>query len=201
LAPDNLSTWSENLADLLNLIGSAIDTFLRDMRHCPNVLTCKEVSNVELQVSRRRNKAWKIYDFINAYEPLYELSKNEVTMPFGLSNLGSRKPFENFGTGKLPAWWTAYNHIKHEYYDKITEANFGNVIDALGGLLILNALHKDSQEYLVKSGVLKCGGLTDSYIINELKRSFIGYPKTMPVLECLIVTPIFVFRLRSEPLS
>lgn len=197
LAPENVSTWSENLADLLNLIGSAIDTFFRNMHRCPTVSVRKEISDVQLRVSKRKNKKWNIYDFMDAYEPLYELSKNEVMVPFGLSSLGVRKPFENFGVRKEPSWWTAYNHIKHEYYDKITEANLGNVIDALGALLILNALHKDSQEYLVKNGILKCDSLNPNYVVNILRKSFIGYPKTMG-LGCLIETPIFIFTLRKD---
>ena len=194
-APDNLCTWSENLADLLNITGSAVDTFFRNMRHCPSVCHSKEAVAV---LSKRGRKKWNIYDYMDAYEPLYELSKNEVLIPFGLSNLGSRRPYQDFSSKRIPTWWDAYNHVKHEYYDKIVEANLGNVIDALGGLLVLNALHKDSQEYLVKSGVLKCGSLTASTAIGELKKSFIGCPRTMPAMQCLIVTPIFVFKLRRD---
>jgi hypothetical protein len=201
LVPRNLTTWSENLADLLNLTGSAVDAFFRNMHLCPIVQNRKEVSDVKRMVTKRNKKEWNIRDFLKAYEPLYELSKNEVTIPFGLSDLKERKPFEDFGKGRFPKWWIAYNHVKHQYYDKIEEANLRNVVDALGGLLILNALHKDSQKYLVKVGVLRCNSLTASAAINILKRSFVGFPKTMPASECLIVTPVFVFRLRRDPLS
>lgn len=198
LTPSNLCTWSENLADLLILTGSAVDTFFRDMRLCPNVSTCKEVIDVEKRVKEEKRKNWDVGDFMEAYEPLYELSKNEVTLPFGLSDSWAIRPFEDFGS-KPPAWWIAYNHVKHEYYEKIAEANLGNVVNALGGLMVLNALHKDSQGYLVNMKVLKCGTLALGYVLNILGRSFIGYPKTMPALECRIETPIFVFNMREDP--
>ena len=197
-APENLSTWSENLADLLSLIGSAVDTFFRNMWLCPAIRNLAEVKAVEILDDKSNRKNWNINDFMNAYEPIYELSKNEVTVPFGLSSLGSRKPFEKFGSRNLPVWWDGYNHVKHGYYDNIKEANLGNVVDALGGLLILNALHKDSQEYLLDVGVLNCGGLTPSFAFEYLKRSNKGIPKMMLASQCTIVTPIFVFELRKD---
>ena len=137
--PQNHDTWSENLASLLILTGSAVDTFFRDMKDCSCVQ--KEISfvNVSQKVGRGR---WDINDFRDAYEPIYEFSQNEIHVPFGLSSYPPIKPFNEFQSKGIPDWWDAYNGVKHEYYHSIRRATLDNVLNALGGLLILHALHK-----------------------------------------------------------
>ena len=199
-APENVSTWSENFADLLILTGSAVDSFFRDMGVCPCVATHPKFIDAKKGIGTKKRK-WDIHDFMKAYEPVYELSKNEVSRPFGLSNLGTRTPFKSFADNRPPVWWSAYNHIKHEYYSKITEATLENILDALGALLILNALHKDSQKYLVTIGVIQCEGvdISSNLILEELEKSMIGYPKGSILFGgCLITTPIFLFRFRED---
>lgn len=54
-------------------------------------------------------------------------------------------PFQNWNVDeyKSPDWWSPYNKVKHERLDHAKDANLKNVINALGGLYILN-------QYLVK---------------------------------------------------
>lgn len=77
----------------------------------------------------------------------------------------------------VPSWWTAYNKVKHEYYRNLKDkATLGNVIDSLAGLLVLNALHKCSQEFLIRNRELKLGNLGVEHAIEDFKKT----PKGMP---------------------
>lgn len=203
-APENKVTWSEALADLLVLTGSAVDSFFRDMNGCPNIQTSNHYLEVQQRVSKANSK-WTIYDFRDAYEPTYQLSKNKVDIPFGLGYYGLIQPFKEFDIADkgIPAWWNAYNHLKHNYYDHLKEANLDNVLNSLGGLLILNALHKCSQEYLVRRGLLKpkgLGGLNVELKVKEIKRSNIGYPTNSVSFGfgCNITTSVLSFDLRPD---
>jgi len=202
-APENRVTWSESLADLLILTSSAVDSFFRDMSKCPYIQSNPDYLEIQQQVGRRR---WNINDFRNVYESIYELSRNEVYAPFGLSPYGSVRPFEEFDKSRkgIPNWWTAYNNLKHDYYTHLKEANLDNVLNSLGGLLILNALHKCSQEYLLHIRLLKSkgegAGATVKVMISEIKKSMIGYPaKSFAFYSgCNITTSVFSFDLRPD---
>lgn len=203
-AQENSKTWSETFADLLMLTGSAIDSFLRYMKDCPVISNLPEVAKVSLRIRKRKTKQWNIGDFMSAYEPVYEFSQNHVLVPFGLSNFGKREPFRGFEKRKSPIWWKAYNHLKHDYYEKIREATLENTLDALAALLILNTLHKDSQEHLVRLMLLKSAerfteGLSPKALLGNLQKSKIGIPNSTPVFKCWIQTPIFLFELRKDP--
>lgn len=200
-APENRVTWSEALADLLILTGSAVDSFFRDMGGCPYIQSSTHYLRVQQRVSKA-NRNWNINDFRDAYEPIYELSKNKVDIPFGLSYYGLIQPFREFDVNGIPAWWNSYNHLKHNYYDHLNEANLENVLNSLGGLLILNALHKCSQEYLIRRGLLKPkgAGVTVELMVSEIKKSNIGYPtKSIAFFSgCNITTSVFSFDLRPD---
>lgn len=204
-APENKVTWSEALADLLILTGSAVDSFFRDMGGCPNIETNTHYKKVQQRVSKD-NRNWNIYDFKDAYEPLYQLSKNEVEIPFGLSYYGVIQPFREFDIAdkEIPTWWNAYNHLKHNYYDSLEEANLDNVLNSLGSLLILNALHKCSQEHLIRRGLLKPkgagAGVNVELRVKEIRRSKIGYPTHSLAFAfgCNITTSVFSFDLRPD---
>ena len=101
----NTSAWGEEIADLLVLIGNAMDIFFKDMYDCPNFSNSfpKEKQSINMK------------DYKKIYEQYYELSKNTVDFSFGLGKDHTLSPFTDFGT-KTPVWWEAYNHIKHEYY-------------------------------------------------------------------------------------
>ena len=46
-------------------------------------------------------------------------------------------PFTDWGPGSTPAWWTAYNAIKHRPFARPENASLRNLIPALGGLGLL----------------------------------------------------------------
>jgi len=195
--PQNRSTWSESLADLLMLCGSALDTFFRNMLYCPNIQREQSYK----KINKTHNK-FNILDFINIYEPYYELSQNIVEVPFGLGKNQRFQPFKEFTNGRPPIWWDAYNHIKHDYYESLEEANLGNVLECLGGLLIVHLLHKCSQKYLIQTRRL-VGAYSETpfYLLEIFGRSKVGYPKDHYLImqDTSFMTPIFVFKFRSDP--
>ena len=200
LDQDNKDIWSEALADLLILTGSAVDTFFRDMGGCPYIQAEPYFKKVQSQVV---NRYWDMCDFRDAYDSIYELSENEVDVPFGLRYYGKIRPFRQFKVNKNPGWWDAYNHLKHSFYKHLKEATLDNVLNCLGGLLILNSLHKCSQEYLVLHGYLKdqYGQVNPPVLAYALGQSKIGYPTRCSVgipLRSYIQTSTFRFDLRPD---
>lgn len=204
----NQNTWSETLAALLLLFGSSIDTFFRNMESCPCVKNEPSFKRVSQRVNRRRNKNWTIHDFRNAYEPIYEFSKNDIQVPFGLSSYPDPQhpfiqPFIEFqNPNGIPDWWGTYNGVKHEYYDHLQEATLDRVINSLGGLLLLHGLHKCSQEYLIRIGKIRdpTTALQVDELIDAFKDEFVGYPTRWTMLrDCGFQTKIFVFQFRPAP--
>ena len=184
----NNSAWGEEIADLLVLLGNEMDTFFKDMYDCPNFSD---------SVTKDKHKI-KITDYQKIYEPYYELSKNSVEFSFGLGKDQSLSPFSDFEKD-VPVWWSAYNHIKHEYYSSIEEANLGNVLNALGGLLILNSLHLCSKSYLIFAGEIK--HIKDyksqpDYFCDGLLRSKLG--TTLWGRSLCVQTRIFNFYYRTD---
>ena len=138
----NSGAWGEEIADLLVLTGNAMEIFFKDMYDCPNMS----------DLFSKPKHSIKMDDYKKIYEAYYELSKNSVSFSYGLGKDHTLTPFNDFGD-TTPVWWTAYNHTKHEFYSSMEEANMGNLMNALGGLLILNSLHLCSSFFLAWNGV------------------------------------------------
>lgn len=201
----NEDTWSEELASFLILSGSSVDTFFRNMVKCPYLKNNEKVIKQEKHIKKRDEEGgssyWGIDDYRTALEPIYEFSKNTIRVPFGLDNYGEITPFEKFGKKQPPAWWTAYNKMKHDYYASIKEyATLDNSICCLGGLLILNSLHKCSQEYLVMHNKIrdKHDQVNPAWLVGVLQKSMMGFKPETPVYDPYIRTDQFVFKLREE---
>lgn len=190
--------WSEFFSDLLTKIGNSVDSFFRNMlkdqmfASFPNVIALKK---------KRRKK--DINYFRDFFEPIYHLSGAEVDVAYGLTFYESgHRPFEAFKNNQIPKWWDAYNHVKHTWFDSMKEATLENVVSALGGLFLLNILHKESQEYLIKyqtviisdfpetiSGILK---------LDLFKNSMIGIPRRWDTYNFIARTPLFTHTYRSD---
>lgn len=166
--PENYSAWSEALADILVLTGNSIDTFFRKMFECPYIIEHKNFSRIKKPINKRGIK-----EFIK-YESLYELSQNHVYIPSRIGASDTLTPFESFNEDKSPCWWTAYNKVKHEYYDNLTKANLRNVLNGLGALLILHSLHMCSRRYLLLHG-----------LIDDISQSFRARP--LPHMEDMYI--------------
>lgn len=145
----NNSTYSEVLAEFLFSVGSSIDTFFRKMSDCPDIAQHRKSIGITFDSSKL-----KMNNYRDIFEDYFELSENHLSVPFGLGKTQDFYPFKNFSKTS-PVWWRAYNNIKHDYYENISDANLENVLNGLGGLLILNLLHHCSNRYLINLGIFR----------------------------------------------
>jgi hypothetical protein len=77
----------------------------------------------------------------NDYEKLnatHRLSSFQVKFPVWHGNHAVRTPFASWGpSGRMLTWYDAYNATKHDRHKQFKEANFGNLLDAVAGLVAL----------------------------------------------------------------
>ncbi|MDT9581397.1 hypothetical protein RS982_08785 [Stenotrophomonas indicatrix] len=113
----NMKTYSIELARLL-------------------LLTCSQVEITGKAIARKLGKkASNIKDIMNiltASNP--DLASAEVTLP---RYAWRTKPWSSWGEGKTPKWWSAYNRIKHNEVNTLSNGSLRNCIDALAALLLL----------------------------------------------------------------
>ena len=123
---------SPKLAELLVRIGYNIDIFLKHLM---------EKRNLESDVIQRYNaeskrpilsiRTWNMGKY-KLGEPELRLNDEWVKQIFE----GKIYPFKDRNS-KTPKWWTAYNKIKHDGYDKKERGHLENVLNALAGFFIL----------------------------------------------------------------
>jgi hypothetical protein len=76
---------------------------------------------------------------INDYQAIIlrklpELVRETIYVPrFSLT----LKPWSNWKNNKKPLWWGSYNKVKHERSVYFAEANLKNVLNSMGGLLVV----------------------------------------------------------------
>jgi hypothetical protein len=188
--------WSEFFSDFLTKIGNSVDSFFRNMLKDKAFDTYPHVSAM-----KKRKK--DINYFRDFFEPIYELSGAEVDIAYGLTFYDTKyRPFEEFGKKKIPAWWNSYNHVKHTWFDCIEEATLENVVGALAGLFILNVLHLESREYLVKYQDVIVGdymrGIPISLLEKAMKASTLGIPENWRGNNFIARTPLFTHTFRID---
>jgi hypothetical protein len=198
----NVCAWGEEIADIIVLIGNAIDTFFKDMVSCTNI----ENYLVSINRIREERRYWDIEDYYNIFEPYYELSRNEVEAEFGLGNSQTLTPFQTFNfirinqtdRSYIPRWWDAYNDTKHQFYEKMENANLDNSLNALAGLFLLNSLHICSKVYLARMGLINWAGYANLQggLEGELRKTRIGTTRWASPSQ--IVTSLFVFTYRVD---
>ena len=75
----------------------------------------------------------------------HHLSSYEVMLPIWNGTCGTWKPFAPWkvarGVSNVPGvglpWYKAYNDSKHDRQDQFKKANFGNLVEAVAGLLVI----------------------------------------------------------------
>lgn len=201
LERENGGTYSEKIAQLLLLIGSTVDSVFFEMRTSPSLDGKTGVSEL------RQNSEPNIGQYREVYESIYELSAVEVVAHHGLTNYGAIKPFDRFLSKQSPAWWDAYNDIKHEFYQNWRKGTLDNLVNALGGLFALNVLHKDAQYYLMqRSVILTVSGADVSQVYNLplfqvfglMSKSFLGLPNNVS-WGAVAISEVFSHSFRKDP--
>ncbi|GAI17301.1 unnamed protein product [marine sediment metagenome] len=168
---------------------------LEDVRYdsFPHVLSLKN-----------SGRAQDINYFRDFFDSIFQLSNVEVNTSYGLTAYGACRPFMGFldsKNNKISRWWDAYNHVKHGWYVNIKEATLKNTIEALAGLFVLNILHKESQEYLIKYHDVITGefyGLMPRGIVKLFSVSMIGKPRSYRNIMVMAKTPLFMHVFRVD---
>lgn len=117
----NYSTYSIELAHLLLASASEVDVISKSI--------CLLVDP--------NSSAENINDYREIItQHISPFSKERVFIPrFGIT---LRPWFKwNKKGGDNPLWWRSYNNVKHQRDDHFNDANLKNVLDAIGGLLIV----------------------------------------------------------------
>lgn len=140
------SVWSHKFGKILFQTGSAVDSFFR--------VVLMEGGLFKNSRPRPRQNL-DIEHYRKKIEPVYRLSTAEVKVSDGLLDYDTLAPFSTFSTGRSPSWWNAYNSYKHDRYSQPEYATLRHTVESLAGLFILNVLHKENQELLVESRVIK----------------------------------------------
>lgn len=116
---DNYKSYSVELARIVLSASSEIDVICK--------LICTKNNN--------NSKADSIGDYrteIMLSDP--SVAKTHVIIPrFGLSF----QPWKQWLEEKNPAWWQAYNNIKHHRHVHFADANLKNALSAAAGLFVL----------------------------------------------------------------
>ena len=95
----------------------------------------------------------------------HHLSSYEVMLPIWNGVCGHWKPFEPWKVARgvsnaqgisLP-WYKAYNKSKHDRQDQFKKANFGNLVEAVAGLLVLISAQFQKHTFDAGSVLLSVG--------------------------------------------
>ena len=192
--------WSEFFSDLLTKIGNSIDSFFRNMLKDTTPSSCQYPHVAGLIASGRPRD---IHFFRDMYEPIYLLSGAGVRIAYGLTFYDKNlRPFKEFKRNQVPPWWTAYNHVKHTWFEHIEEATLANAVSALAGLFILNVLNTSSRSYLIRhQNVIRWDFMKSmpySKIENAMKSSKMGIPKNWAAYNFIANTPVFEHTYRRD---
>lgn len=193
------TVWSEKYGSLLVRIGDMIDSFFRLMVNSKSLDGQMKVK--EQRKKKRKKSGWypDITDFRTTFNPIFELSSVEVEADYGLTYYGKLQPFKDFEK-KSPPWWEPYSKVKHEIFEQMEKkATLGNTLNALAGLFVLNILHKESQQYLIRytNNVFWTEYFGKKEIEAYLKKSFIGVPVNVKS-KFIARTPLFTHMFRID---
>jgi len=157
LAKDHNKVYSHKLLRLMLEIGGYVDTAFKEISLYPKFDGDAKCETIRKMAAK--GKTVKISLFREAFEPIYHLSRRTILMksprhfaspPLAIDLFN---PFSEFGKGKAPNWWKAYNKVKHNWLKNLKKANVKNTLRALGGAFLLNVVHEPSLLELAKRGV------------------------------------------------
>ncbi len=160
LVPEHYDVWSIKLANLLLLIGSSVDSFLKNaLPHSLSVLLSEYCLNNHGKIHPRVNDLYKYHSmlhddktnmgiFRSVFEEFYKFSNKPV---YVLSNKEKLIPFNAWEDDMTPEWWKVYRSLKHDRIEHRKSCTLGITLNALAALFVLNIYHLESREYLVYS--------------------------------------------------
>ena len=108
--------------------------------HALHMRTCIEIEAnfkaILVENNYSRTGDWNMDDY-KKLEQTHRLSAYEFKLPVWKGAQHTRKPFASWRTGAPLNWYQAYNEAKHDRHNKFRQANFDNLLNAIGGLVAL----------------------------------------------------------------
>ena len=148
----NKEAVSFRLASLVLSIGGYVDSAFKEMARYPKfyrTTECREIRN------RAKKRMSIIALCLRFFEDKYGLSKKRVIF----KRLPERETVFPFAPANprngAPAWWDAYNGLKHEFSRNFYRANLVNTRDALAAAFLLNVRHISGAVRLSEYGFMK----------------------------------------------
>jgi len=152
LVSNHDNVWSHPLANLLNNVGSCVDSFFKNAIFCESMDGFEGIRPLREEESKQNMKSYR-----EIFDAKYHLSDKKI---FDLQTLSPHNPFLKWKEGKTPLWWKDYTGIKHDRFRNKERATLKSTLDALGGLFLLFLIHKETMCVLIDRDVVKngCGG-------------------------------------------
>jgi hypothetical protein len=143
--PDNLNTYSLELAHLLLSAASEVDTLAKCVCKILNPKAKPQnINDYRKLIKTGEDTEPNYLAIINAHckeDPetyKHRISNIKVYIPrYSLAF----NPWGSWANGTNPDWWSSYNKVKHERNQHYHKANLNNALNALAGLLVMNYWH------------------------------------------------------------
>ncbi|WP_299895929.1 hypothetical protein [uncultured Aquimarina sp.] len=175
--PYHLKIHSPVLRGLILSICAEIEIFFKECGKysCsldPNNKLWNKYKELDNSGKQKKERAWNFQD--------YRVFKNDFPKDLSVYVLPmdeERKPFSTWSGRTPPAWWNAYNSIKHNGLKSIGEASLENTLDCLSALFLMHCVNSYSKNYLLKfrQGSYQNQGITSPL---DSKRYLFRYGKT-----------------------
>jgi hypothetical protein len=162
--PQNRRTYSRKIGLMLFQTASTVETFFKQALLDNSLDVSQQINPTRLAECRAkstRNKQIRISDYRDVFEPHYQLSRWRVSIGRPFLPYGEIQPFNQFARGQPPAWWSAYNKVKHDMFKNRAHGSLENLLQAMGGLFLLNVLHRVNQPVLILKNVIRNGIMSD----------------------------------------
>lgn len=105
-----------------------------------------------------RRPHWTM-DYYKNLEATHFLSAYEIKFPVWRGNSNARMPFAPWATGGVLPWYQAYNDAKHDRHEKFRQANFGHLLDAICGLVVILSAQFYTQDFSPAAPSLALSGM------------------------------------------
>jgi hypothetical protein len=131
--------------------------------HALHLRTCIEIEANFKAILRENGYArrgnWKIDTDYRKLETTHLLYAYEIKIPVWQGTTNARMPFAPWSTNARLDWYQAYNDAKHDRHDKFSRANFGNLLDAICGLIVILSAQFYTQDFSPAAPTLALSGM------------------------------------------
>ena len=136
------NVYSFKLTDIIIRSCSHIDSLFKDMLRDQDLSDHPNQRKItEAKGILARDGMLRITDYIEIFAEYLNLAPVKVIIRRNYEQIKPFKEFENPDLGdKIPAWWRAYNNLKHDFYNEINikQGSLENALLSLSALFTLN---------------------------------------------------------------